>query len=126
MIEYAQVLDLLADSEHAVRPGPGKFEACHDLRVARGLYELSLDTTNLDDQLGSVDSGLFIAILGQFVIWQDPQGFFEYEAFDSFEAAKLSFLCNEPPDEDEDDAGETLFVDRELCDFPQGFIAPGQ
>jgi len=95
VIEYAHVIALLNDPGHAVRPGRGKFEGCEDQRVARGLYELSLDSSNLDDQIGTVDEGCWIAWLGRFVVWEDPFGFFSYEAFDCDMDAKLAFLGNE-------------------------------
>ena len=74
------------------------------------MYELSLDSSNLDDQLGSVEEGMWMGWMGRFVLQQDSQGFFEYEAFASNEEAKASFLGY--GDEDEDDAGEQLFLDR--------------
>lgn len=93
MIEYADVIRLLDDPERKPsKPGPGKFQTCEDARIASGLYELSLDTSNLDDQLGSVEEGMWMGWMGRFVLQQDSQGFFEYEAFASNEDAKHSFL----------------------------------
>jgi hypothetical protein len=111
VIEYADVIRLLDDPDRkTAKPGPGKFQTCEDERIASGVYELSLDSSNMDDQLGSVEEGMWIGWMGRFVMWQDPDGFFEYEAFASNEDAKHSFLGH--GDEDEDDAG----------DFTQGFI----
>lgn len=92
VIEYPHVIAFLEDPDHAVEAGPGKFEGAEDLRVARGLYELSLDSSNLDDQLGTVDEGYWLGLIGRFVCQEDSQGFFSYEAFDTEEDAKHSFL----------------------------------
>ena len=112
MIEYPHVLAFLDDPAHAVQAGPGKFQGAGDLRLARGLYELSLDSSNLDDQLGTVDEGCWIGLLGRFVCSEDSQGFFSYEVFDSDEDAKHAFLGHER--------------EEELEDFTQGFIPSGQ
>lgn len=90
-LEYGQIVALLDDPDHAVSPGPGKFEGNHDLRIARGLYTLTLDG-QLDDQLGSVDEGMWLGWIGRFVCQEDTQGFFSYEVFDTSDEAKASFL----------------------------------
>ena len=90
-LEYDQIVALLDDPDHAVVPGPGKFEGNADLRIARALYTLTLDG-QIDDQLGSVDEGLWLGWIGQFVCQENEQGFFEYEAFDNSDEAKASFL----------------------------------
>lgn len=97
-LDYDQILALLDDPEHAVDPGPGKFEGTADLRVARALHALSLDG-ECDDQLGTVDSGMWIGLIGRFVAWEDPQGFFSYEVFDTSEESTHSFLGYGGPDD---------------------------
>ena len=69
-------------------------------------------SSNLDDQLGTVDEGCWIGLLGRFVCSEDSQGFFSYEVFDSDEDAKHAFLGHER--------------EEELEDFTQGFIPSGQ
>lgn len=95
MLTYEQTLALLDDSENAVRPGPGRFEGNEDLRVAEAVWELSLDTANLDDQWGSiVEEGYWSGLIGRFVVLVNPDGFIMIEAHDTEEAAKLAFLCH--------------------------------
>lgn len=94
MLTYEQTLELLDDSENAVRPGPGRFEGNEDLRVAEAVWELSLDTAHLDDQWGSIDEGGWSGLIGRFVVLADPQGFISVEDYDTEEAAKLAFLCH--------------------------------
>ncbi len=97
--DYDQVLALLDDSKHAVKPGPGKFEGNEDLRIARGLYALSLDG-QADDQLGSVDAGEWIGWIGRFVCMEDSQGFFSYEVYENSDEAKFSFYGYGGPEEE--------------------------
>lgn len=91
VVEYDQVIALHEDPEHAVVPGPGKFEGTADLRVARALYALTLQG-ECDDQIGSVDEGMWIGWIGVFVCMEDPQGFFSYDVFDTSDEAQASFL----------------------------------
>lgn len=98
-LEYDQILRLLDDAKHAVRPGPGKFEGNDDLRIAKALYTLTLDGQT-DDQIGSVDEGMWIGWIGRFVCQEDPYGFFEYEVFEDSEKAKAAFLGYGDDDED--------------------------
>jgi hypothetical protein len=98
-LDYGQILALLDDPDHAVVPGPGKFEGNADLRIARALYALSLDG-ECDDQIGSVDQGMWIGLIGRFVMWEDPQGFCTYEVHDTSQEAEHSFLGYGHEDED--------------------------
>jgi len=100
-LEYEQVIALLDDPEHAVRPGLGKFEGNDDLRIARGLYSLTL-AGECDDQIGSVDGGMWIGWIGRFVAQEDTQGFFTYEVFDTSDEAKASFLGYGNEEEEEE------------------------
>ena len=100
-LEYEQIVALLDDPDHALKPGPGKFEGNDDLRIARALYTLTLDG-QVDDQIGSVDGGGWIGWIGRFVCMEDTQGFFGYEVFETSDEAKASFL-GYGSDEDEDE-----------------------
>ena len=99
-LDYGEILALLDDPDHAVVPGPGKFEGNADLRIARALYTLSLDG-ECDDQIGTVEEGMWIGLIGRFVMWEDPQGFVTYEVHETSEKAGFSFL-GYGPDEDEE------------------------
>ena len=87
---YQSIVELL-DDPNPVEPPPGKFEGCHDLRVAEALYAMTLDGS-VDDQMGSVDEGMWSALIGRFVVIEESQGFFGYEVFPTDEEAKASFL----------------------------------
>lgn len=92
MANYQDVLELLDDQENAVSPGPGKFEGTTDERIATRLYSLSLDGA-LDDQCGSTEQGSWYGLIGRFVIWENSQGFFGYDWFDTEGEAKEAFLA---------------------------------
>lgn len=73
-----------------VRPGPGKFEANYDRTLATALYDLSLDGS-LDEETGNVAEHGWVGRIGQFLLFEDSGGFFEYEDAGSESAAKLRF-----------------------------------
>ena len=89
---YEEIVSLLDDSANAVKPDPGKFEGTTDARIATALYSMTLDSLT-DDSFGSSAEGTWYGLIGRFVVWEDEQGFFGYEHFDSEAEAKEHFLA---------------------------------
>jgi hypothetical protein len=92
MATYQSLVELLEDQENAVSPGPGKFEGTTDERIAVGLYSLVNDVQP-DDQFDSSSEGKWYGLIGRFMVWEDSQGFFGYDWFDTEGEAKEAFLA---------------------------------
>lgn len=91
MLEYDEIVSLLDDESGRVIPGPGKFEGCYDLRIAEALNEGTLEGW-CDEQTGSIDeNGYWVGLVGRFIVSEDSQGFFDYEAHDSEITARQVF-----------------------------------
>lgn len=98
MITYADLVKLAEDycGEEREAPGPGKFEGCHDLRLAEALYEVSLDTSWLDEDYGYGDGGGWFGRIGRFLVSEDSQGFFDYADYETEDAAHAAFTASLP------------------------------
>lgn len=90
MATYDEAVALLADPDNAVEPGPGKFEGTTDRRIAELLNQLSLEGQT-DQDFGVADEGGWYGLMGRFVVWNDSQGFFGYDHFDSDKEASEAF-----------------------------------
>jgi hypothetical protein len=77
-----------------MKPGPGKFEGCHDKRIARVLYDIA-GMSGCDEDIGSVQElgwfGLIIQRNHAYIISEDSQGFFDYTYFDSVQDAREAY-----------------------------------
>ena len=77
-----------------MRPGPGKFEACGDSRLADVLYGITLESGCVEE-IGSVDELGWYGIIENrdhaYIVEEDSQGFFDYTRYDTIRAAHTVF-----------------------------------
>jgi len=92
------------DTGDFVKPSPGKFEGCWDERVASLLcYDI-----DPDESFGGVDEGGWWGRIGQFIVSEDTQGFFNYRLFDDdevagryFDGVQEGYYKDFPPEQEE-------------------------
>lgn len=71
---------------------PGKFEGCADERLGRVLYDISLEG-GCNEDLGDVEGGfgwygLVLSRKRAYIVCEDSNGFFTYDAYPTHTAAQ--------------------------------------
>lgn len=77
-----------------MKPGPGKFEGCDDARIARVLYDITMNS-GCDADCGECDTtgwyGLILHRDHGYIVSEDSQGFFDYTNCDTRVEAQMEY-----------------------------------